>query len=205
MRKLLYIIPVLIITVSFAGNASETELNVNAENAASNRSPLENWAIVFEVFSHPRCANCHVPEDNRPRQSGPSYGLNGGEWKYHGMNIDGGETRDGAEGIPCKACHASSNAELTHGPPGAPGWALAPVEMVWWQKSSGAICEQIKDPARNGQRSLQDVADHIDHDALVHWGWDPGPGREPAPYSVAETVAAFEGWMTAGAPCPDGQ
>ena len=168
----------------------------------SRESALSAWEKVYEVFSHPRCVNCHVPEDNRPRWSGPSYGLAEGEWLFHGMNVNGGQSRIGVESIPCMTCHQSANADVPHGPPGAPVWALAPVEMVWWEKSSQDICEQIKDPARNGGRTLQDVADHVDHDALVHWGWDPGPGREPAPYSVQEIVAALEGWAAAGAPCP---
>lgn len=172
------------------------------EEAQVETEALAQWNKVFEVFSHPRCANCHVPEDNRPRWSGPSYGLNDGEWKYHGMNINGDESRIGINSIPCSACHATSNSELPHGPPGAPVWLLAPVEMNWWEKSSAEICEQIKDPARNGGRTLQEVADHINHDALVHWGWDPGPGREPAPYSIKEIVAALESWAASGAPCP---
>ncbi|MCI5048258.1 MAG: hypothetical protein MRY59_12215 [Aquisalinus sp.] len=168
----------------------------------STEEALTEWHKVFKVFSHPRCTNCHVPEDHRPRWSGPSFGLSEGEWAYHGMNISSGETRDGQDSIPCSACHAESNSELPHGPPGAPHWKLAPVEMIWWDQSSAQICAQIKDPARNGGRTLQDVADHIAHDALVHWGWEPGPGREPAPYSVAATVTAFENWAASGAPCP---
>ncbi|MEO1657783.1 MAG: hypothetical protein AAFR65_08675 [Pseudomonadota bacterium] len=163
---------------------------------------LAAWDKVFEVFSHPRCANCHVPADNRPRWSGASYGLEEGEWAYHGMNVDGGDSRDGRDSMPCTTCHATSNSELPHGPPGAPHWALAPVEMVWWGQTSRQICEQIKDPERNGGRTMQEVADHIDHDALVHWGWEPGPGREPAPYSIKETVTSFTSWAEAGAPCP---
>ncbi|MEL6204534.1 MAG: hypothetical protein AAFR47_04385 [Pseudomonadota bacterium] len=164
---------------------------------------LAHWETVYTVFSHPRCANCHVPADNRPRWSGPSFGLAAGEWRYHGMNINGGDTRDGRNSIPCASCHATVNSELPHGPPGAPHWALAPVEMAWWETSSREICEQIKDPARTGGRSLPEVADHIGHDALVLWGWAPGPGREPAPFTVEETLAAFNSWMDAGAPCPD--
>lgn len=163
---------------------------------------MSDWDTVFEVFSHPRCTNCHVPDDNRPRWSGPSFGLEKGEWTYHGMNINGGMSRDGSDTIPCSSCHASSNSEIPHGPPGAPHWALAPVEMEWLGKSSQEICEQIKDPTRNGGRTLDEVAAHIAHDELVLWGWAPGPGREPAPYSAEETSAAFKRWADAGASCP---
>ena len=180
----------------------------DADNAPPSAMPvleddaLATWTKIYEVFSHPRCANCHVPDDNRPRWSGPSYGLAASEWKYHGMNINGGESRIGIETIPCSTCHGVENVDTPHGPPGAEIWALAPVEMLWWRQSSAQICEQIKDPERNGGRTLKDVADHIEHDTLVHWGWDPGPGREPAPYSIAELTAFVNSWAAAGAPCP---
>ena len=166
---------------------------------------LEHWEKIHEVFSHPRCVNCHVPDDNRPRWAGPSY-----EGRYptqdaepfHGMNVNGGVSRIGGDSIPCFACHQKQNSEVPHGPPGAIVWMLAPVQMQWWGKTSREICEQVKDPARNGHRSVQDVASHIEHDPLVHWGWSPGPGREPAPYSVKELVSFIHTWDKAGAPCP---
>ncbi len=195
-------ISALTVSMAFATQNDAPAETVDEALSVEGVEALAAWDKVFEVFSHPRCANCHVPADNRPRWSGPSYGLEEGEWAYHGMNVDGGMSRDGRDSMPCTTCHATSNAELPHGPPGAPHWALAPVEMVWWQQSSKQICEQIKDLDRNGGRTLEEVADHIDHDALVHWGWEPGPGREPAPYSIEETVAAFMSWAEAGAPCP---
>ncbi len=170
---------------------------VNADNAA-----LDAWEKVYEVFSHPRCVNCHVPEDNRPRWSGPSYEKRDGDTFFHGMNIHGDDSRIGAESILCNTCHLQSNSTEPHGPPGAKVWLLAPLSMNWWEKSSAYICEQIKDPERNGGRTLSDVIDHIDHDELVHWGWLPGPGREPAPYSKDELVSFLELWREAGAPCP---
>jgi len=71
-----------------------------------------------------------------------------------------------AETQLCNACHQITNAEIPHGPPGAPHWQLEAVELVWWQKSSGEICEQIQDPERTGGRDLAEVADHIGHDLL---------------------------------------
>ena len=164
---------------------------------------LSAWAKAYEVFSHPRCANCHVPEDGRPRWSGPSYGLSDGAWRYHGMNVHAGASRIGIETIPCMTCHTAENSDIPHGPPGSEVWMAAPVEMAWWDKSSREICEQIKDPARNGGRSLEEVAQHVAHDPLVLWGWDPGPGREPAPYSADEVAGFIRAWAAAGAPCPD--
>lgn len=176
----------------------------NFEPALSEEQALETWAKIHEVFSHPRCANCHVPADNRPRWSGPSYANyypQEGE-PYHGMNINGGDSRHGEETIGCRTCHQVTNSPLLHGPPGSESWELAPLEMQWWNKTSREICEQIKNPETNGDRTLEDVADHITHDALVLWGWDPGPGRESAPYSPEEVERFILDWAEAGAPCP---
>ena len=157
------------------------------------------WARIYEVFSHPRCANCHVGPDNLPIWSGSSYGA---KPRPHGMNINAGVSRIGAEYMPCSSCHTLQNAQLPHGPPGAQEWSLAPVTMQWFGKSSADICSQIKDPARNGNRTIAKIVEHIEHEPLVHWGWAPGPGREPAPYSVAQLVEFLKQWDAAGAPCP---
>ena len=160
---------------------------------------LPHWQKVFEVFSHPRCANCHV-EDNVPRWSSPHYGAT----RVHGFNVNGGSDGSGFgnPGLRCTACHFNENAQKLHGPPGVEGWHLAPPEMVWFGKSSAEICAQIKDPARNGGRTLEEVAVHVRDDALVGWGWNPGPGREPAPGSAEETYRELVAWTAAGAPCP---
>lgn len=160
---------------------------------------LLEWDKIYAVFSHPRCADCHV-EDDRPRWSGAHYG----GVRVHAFNVQRGADGSGFgnPGLRCTTCHSSSNSKVLHGPPGAENWHLAPVEMVWFEKSSQEICAQIKDPSRNGGRSLEDVALHVRDDKLVAWGWAPGAGREPAPGSAEETYEAIEKWMTAGAPCP---
>lgn len=168
-----------------------------------NSSGPENWSRIYEVISHPRCSNCHVGEDNRPRWSGAHYGLAEGEWRFHGMYVHADETRIGANTIVCATCHQQENSPVLHGPPGAPVWSLPPVEMEWFGKSSADVCRQLKDPERNGDRSLDEIAGHIDHDELVHWGWDPGPGREPAPHSRKDMVRFIKHWAEAGAPCPE--
>jgi hypothetical protein len=160
---------------------------------------LVEWDKAFRVFSHPRCANCHV-EDDRPMWSGAHYGAT----RVHGFNVQRG--RDGSgfgnPGLRCATCHSENNSSTLHGPPGAPNWHLAPAEMVWFGKSSAAICSQVKDPARNGGQTLEAIAEHIRDDALVGWGWAPGPGREPAPGSAEATFEALRSWIAAGAPCP---
>lgn len=177
--------------------------------AQDSRDGSKAWDKVYEVLSHPRCSNCHVGADNRPRWSGPSYekayDIAEGDWAYHGMNINADMSRIGNMTLPCATCHQQENSDVPHGPPGAHVWALAPVEMEWFGKSSATVCAALKDPATNGGRSLAEVADHVNDDELVHWGWKPGPGREPAPYSRKETVLALQAWAADGAPCQTAQ
>lgn len=159
---------------------------------------LAAWERIYLVFSHPRCANCHV-EDERPRWSGPHYGAA----RVHGMNVQRGSDGFGQPGLRCATCHQAHNAPQPHGPPGAPAWHLAPAGMAWWQRPSKAVCEQVKDPARNGGRTLDEVARHVRDDGLVAWDWAPGAGREPAPGSAEQTYDLLRQWSAAGAPCPE--
>ncbi|MFK8033751.1 MAG: hypothetical protein AB8B94_06355 [Hyphomicrobiales bacterium] len=181
-------------------------LNEYPEGSVSEAEGMENWQKFFEVASHPRCANCHVGADNKPMWSGPSYG----KTRAHGMNINAGESRIGAETLTCDTCHttlsgvkSSANSTPHAAPKVAMAWQLAPVEAEWFGKSSSYICNQLKDPTRNGERTIKDVAVHLDHDLILHWAWNPGGTREPAPYSLQETMDALMKWSAAGTPCPE--
>lgn len=184
--------------VTFAAGKT-VEINPLPEGSVTPEQGLNHWARIYQVFSHPRCANCHVGADHRPMWSGPSYGTP----RKHGMNINAGESRIGAEYIPCSTCHFENNSSVPHGTPGAgTAWRLAPVEAEWFGKTSAEICNQVRDPQRNGNRTYLDIAEHLDHDLILHWAWDPGPGREPAPYSLQENVNDILAWGAAGMPCP---
>ena len=176
--------------------------------AASRISPekgLEAFQRIYEVASHPRCANCHVGDDNIPMWSGPSYG----KARPHGMNIHADDSRIGAETVPCLTCHRTSgNLDSdNHAPPHfGIGWQLAPVEFEWFGKSALEICQQLKTPSRNGGRDWKGLVEHLIEDAghrgPVLWGWNPGGNREPAPYSLQEHVDDMAAWGAAGQPCP---
>ena len=79
---------------------------------------------------------------------------------------------------------------------------LAPPEMAWVGKSLGQICEQIKDPARNGGKDMAQLVHHMAEDELVGWGWNPGGKRTPAPGTQAQFGALFKAWADSGAQCP---
>ena len=109
-------------------------------------------------------------------------------------------------GLACTACHGRENVTLVgtslRSVPGNAKWQLAPLEMAWEGASLGAICEQIKDPARNGGKTLAKLHDHNARDELVAWGWNPGAGREPAPGTQALFGDLTKAWIDTGAHCP---
>ena len=198
-------IAILVSTVEGASDGAPlAEIQPPPAGSVSREDGLAAWQRIYEVVSHPRCANCHVGADNIPMWSGPSYGRS----RPHGMNIDAGPTRDGAETLPCNTCHRTSGDLDTepHAPPRfGIDWQLAPVEFEWFGKSSLEICEQLKDPARNGGRSWMGLAEHLvvdsDHRGPVLWGWSPGGNREPTPYSLEEHLQDMLVWGVAGQPC----
>lgn len=194
-----------VFTMASEPAGTDRVINEFAQGSVSTEDGLANWQRFYDVASHPRCSNCHVGADNRPMWSGPSYG----KTRTHGMNINAGESRIGVEALTCATCHTTlsqadpdANATPHMAPKVAASWQLAPVEAEWFGKSSSYVCNQLKDPARNGDRSIREVAAHLGHDAILHWAWNPGGNREPAPHSLQETMDALMKWAAAGTPCP---
>jgi hypothetical protein len=144
------------------------------------------------VIQHPRCVNCH-PAGDRPSQGMDSH--------THRPMVVRGEDGMGAIGMRCTTCHGPANFDPGK-VPGHPQWHVAPIEMAWLGKSLGEICEQIKDPSRNGGKSMAELVHHMAEDSLVGWGWHPGAGREPAPGTQKEFGALIQAWVDAGAACP---
>lgn len=144
------------------------------------------------VFQHPRCSNCH-PDGDVP--------LQGDGGRLHDPPVVRGPDNHGVVGMECQGCHQDRNLELAR-VPGAPNWHLAPREMAWVGKSPRALCEQLKDPARNGGKSLEQMIEHNAHDELVAWGWTPGSGRVPAPGSQERFGKLVAAWVETGAECP---
>jgi hypothetical protein len=172
-----------------------TELRPAADFAAiadRDERSLALFAEASKVILHPRCVNCHPP-DAFPRQGDDSI--------RHDPPVERGAEDQGLPALECQSCHQDRNVELAR-IPGAPGWHIAPVEMAWLGKSTAAICEQIKDPARNGGKTLAQIHEHMAKDALVGWGWNPGDGRTPAPGSQAAFGELIAAWIESGAACP---
>ena len=74
--------------------------------------------------------------------------------------------------------------------------------MVFEKMAPGALCEQLKDPARNGHKDLAALLEHVEHDPLVLWGWAPGGTRTLPPLAHPQFVAAFGTWVASGGVCP---
>jgi hypothetical protein len=148
---------------------------------------------VGKVLTHPRCLNCH-PAGDRPRQ--------GDMARLHQPPVERGADGFGLPAMRCPICHLQANFDPA-GVPGNPIWHLAPREMGWEGKTLREICVQIKDPARNGNRSLDALIEHIGEDHLVGWAWSPGYGRQPAPGTQKQAGALVEAWVKTGAVCPN--
>ena len=104
--------------------------------------------------------------------------------------------------MECDGCHQDRNVDLAR-VPGAPTWHLAPRSMAWVGRTPSQLCAQLKDPHRNGDKTLAEIAEHSAHDELVAWGWAPGHGRTPAPGDQATFGALIEAWIQTGASCPE--
>ena len=159
------------------------------------RDPAARSAALFteagRVLQHPRCLNCH-PDGDRPSQ---------GDGFPHQPAVPRGPDGLGVTAMRCATCHQAANFDAGR-VPGNPKWRLAPIEMAWQKRTLGQICEQIKDPGRNGGHTLAQMVEHMAKDELVGWAWKPGADREPAPGTQTTFGALVKAWADAGAACP---
>ncbi|MEL6607288.1 MAG: hypothetical protein AAFO93_00120 [Pseudomonadota bacterium] len=203
MKRLILALAVLLPSVGLAAE----DVVIDPPAAATTDEGLAAWARIYEVASHPRCSNCHVGSDGFPMWSGPLYEATYGGVQRHGMFVNAGASRTGAETVPCSTCHydryeGGANDGAHMAPQVAAQWQLPPAEFEWFGKTSEEVCAQMRDPARNGDRDFLAIADHLGHDVILHWAWTPGGGREPAPYSLQEHTDDILVWGVAGQPCP---
>ena len=180
MRILVPVVTALSLIVSTRSEA------VQAANAGS-------FEPIASVVTHPRCMNCH--QDDSPRQTDAAI--------RHQPPVVRGEDGHGAPTLPCQTCHQATNT-ADGSVPGAPNWHLAPSSMKWEGLTKQQICEEMKDPVRNGSRRTgAEVIEHMKGDPLVLWAWTPGAGRATPPISHEKFVEALEAWVSAGMPCTE--
>jgi hypothetical protein len=187
----------VIVALAFTSASLASAEDLRAPEAfASIANQAERSRALFteasRVLQHPRCLNCH-PVGERPTQ--------GNDRHPHSPLVVRGPDDKGAIGLRCSTCHQSANYEPS-GVPGHPQWHVASKSMAWQTKAVGQICQQIKDPKRNGGKTLAAIQEHMARDSLVGWAWAPGGNREPAPGTQAQLGALIAAWIESGAACP---
>ncbi|MGL4629717.1 MAG: hypothetical protein ACRCVT_00825, partial [Leadbetterella sp.] len=131
--------------------------------------------------------------DNRPHQ---------GDYIHpHLLGVKRGAADKGMPVMTCKMCHQETNNKYS-GVPGAPHWQLAPASMAWQGLSDSQIGTFLKDQAKNGSRSLEDLYKHMTEDPLVQWAWQPGENRTTPPLTQQQFASALREWIDNGAIVP---
>ncbi len=176
-------------TVFFICNTTESP----AITEGDPQKALEAFATISKVLRSPRCINCH-PSDNVPRVGDDSH--------EHLFGVVRGAADHNGPVQKCATCHQNENNAYTR-IPGAPHWGLAPIGMGWQGLSDAQLGQTLLDTSRNGNRSPEALVEHMSHDALVLWAWDPGEGRTPPPVPLDEFRAALQTWLENGATVPE--
>lgn len=157
---------------------------------------------MARVMLYPRCLNCHSTEewpaqgDDHHRHANDV--IRSATSEGHGANGFGA----GAGAMPCFSCHGSRN--MADGrQPGAPGWRMPPKSMGWDHLGGASeLCHHVLDRNNNGDRSPQELEQHMTEDPLVNYAFDPGAHTKP-PLTQAEFREAMHKWVEGGAACPE--
>ncbi|HEV3022410.1 MAG TPA: hypothetical protein VGX76_08080, partial [Pirellulales bacterium] len=146
---------------------------------------------VYKVLMHPRCMNCH-PSGDSPLQGDDSH--------VHLQNVKRGADGKGKYALKCANCHQDTNLIGANMPPGNPTWQLPKKAMplVFQGKSPRELADQLRDPKRNGGKTLEQLVEHVTNDKLVLWGWEPGDGRTKPPLSHDDFAKKFREWVEKG-------
>ena len=167
-----------------------------AQTPENRAASARAFLAASQVFFNPRCINCH-PAGDAP--------LQGDARDPHSMDVKRGSDGTGKNAMHCTACHQTTNLPGTHMPPGDPGWLMPPEDMpmIFEGRTPHELCLQLKNPARNGNRTPKEVAEHVRTTTVVLWGWKPGDGRTPVPMPHEIFMMNMTEWVEKGAACPD--
>jgi len=155
----------------------------------------EAFIACYPVFMHPRCMNCH-PAGDAPLQGEDSH--------PHAQNVKRGPDGRGFYALKCANCHQDTTLIGANMPPGNPSWRLPSPDMplVFQGLTPAQLADQLKDPLRNGSKTLDQLVRHVTEDKLVLSCWSPGEGRSQPPLSHDEFAGRFREWVDRGAASP---
>lgn len=195
------VLSIAAVSIQPAGKSASAKKTVSSkdEETVSKRDSFASataFLAVYKVLMSPRCMNCH-PKGDIPLQGDDSH--------LHTMDVTRGPDGKGVYAMKCANCHQSGNTPGLNMPPGNPNWHLPPADMpmVFEGRSPRELALQLKDPNKNGHKTLQQLITHVSKDPLVLWGWNPGDGRTLPPLSHAEFTKQFKEWVAKGAVIPE--
>jgi len=188
---LLMVVLVSLVAVSFKQNTTITKATVT-DSLVSKAAFLK----VYEVLVSPRCLNCH-PKGDVP--------LQGDESKPHAQGAKRGKDGRGMYASKCINCHQDANQAGPNMPPGSPDWRMPPadIKMVFQGRTARELAAQLLDTATNGHLTKEGLIKHMEEEALVLAGWNPGEGRSTPPLTHAELIKQTKLWIEKGAYLPN--
>ena len=186
----------LVVTTVYISTSSFKNNTVAHSPAEDSTLSKKAFMQVYAVLMSPRCMNCH-PAGDVP--------LQGDESKLHTQNVKRGKDGHGMFASKCSNCHQDQNQPGPNTPPGNPNWAMPPanMKMIFEGRSPHDLAAQLLDPAQTGNKTKEDLMNHIASDTLVLAGWHPAEGKKMPPLSHEEFTAQFKLWLDNGAYLPD--
>ena len=158
--------------------AAQTPTGQAPPGQASPKAIKENQAIfankLFPAFSHARCSNCH----GRVNLITGANHATGPAAQFSNCATSGCHTPK--EGFPPKE------------------WQVAPESMSMVGKDARAACATLKKHVTAAQ-----FLGLVQSDELIHWAFNPGGARVPAPGGYAAFLKDSEEWVKGGGHCPE--
>jgi hypothetical protein len=200
-KKIVYLFALFLACSSFAVSFdSSNGINVDTSSykhpsVKDSIGSVKAFLAAYKVLMSPRCMNCH-PSGDIPLQGDDSH--------LHTQGVKRGPDGKGLYALKCANCHQPKNTPGLHMPPGNPNWHLPPADMrmVFQGKSPRELAAQLKDPAKNGHKTMAQLIAHVTKDSLVLGGWNPGDGRTLPPSTHTEFAKNFKTWIDKGACLP---
>ena len=200
-KTAIYLLLIVLMTSSYTlindgpGKKNTTKKAPSPRNIKDSIASQKAFLVAYDVLMSPRCMNCH-PKGDVPLQGDDSH--------LHTQGIIRGNDGKGVYAVKCTSCHQDKNTPGLNMPPGNDPWKLPPADMkmIFEGKSPRELAALMKDPNKNGHKTMAQMVDHVTNDKLVLWGWNPGDGRTLPPLPHDEFAKAFKEWVDKGAYLP---